>query len=85
MGPYKRPGQTFTDADKIYPSPFLSARAEVAARYAPPLTQQLPLIEPVALPQQSDDEAVFAMVALEELSGDWLRGPLTLRVIRRKV
>ena len=81
MGPYRRPGQTFTDADQIVPSPFMSSRAEVAKTKP----AQPSLLEPLVAATQNDDELVFALVALEELSGDWLSGPLTLHIIRKKV
>lgn len=92
MGPYKRPGQVFGEPDPL--SPRLSSRAEVAAEYIPrtQLTQQLPLIEfpaPVTLAEQDDtDTVVFALVALDELCGsptDLLRGPITLKIVRRKI
>jgi hypothetical protein len=78
MGPYKRPGQVFGEPDPI--SPRLSSRAALTPQSsyskAPDAVPTLP---------GHYDEAVFALVAMEELTGDWLSGPITLHIVRRKV
>lgn len=87
MGPYKRPGQVFGEPDPI--SPRLSSRAPDVSRAALPsvLTQPLLFVEQgFHVEQVDEDTAVFALVALDELCGsDPLRGPIHLRIIRRKI
>jgi hypothetical protein len=77
MGPYRRPGQVFGEQDP--PSPRMTSQAPTI-----PLTVIPPSWVDIAL--DSDDELVFALVALEELCGsDWMSNPITLHIVRRKV